>query len=214
MPDYQLGKIYLITSETNKLLYIGSTAQKYISTRIQGHIRDHKYGSNYCCSYKLLECDDYEYKLLKDFPCSNVEQLRREEGFWILHYKNQSDYECVNKYIAGRTYKEWCETNRDKLKEYQKEWYQKNKDKVLEEMKQYNEQNKDKKKEYDKIYSENNRDKIKEYQKEYNEQNKNKRKEYLKNNKDKIREKKKEYYQNNKDKIKAYQKEYRESKTH
>ena len=183
MPDYQLGKLYIITSEQHKLLYVGSTAQKYISTRITGHIADYKNGSKKCCSYKVLDCDDYNYKLLKDFPCSNKQQLKREEGFWILHYKEQPDYECVNKNIAGRTPKEWEEANKDK----RKEWY---------------DNNRDKKKEYDKIYKKNNKDKAKEQNKEWYQKNQDKRKEQMK-----------EYYENNKDKIKERMREYRKSKT-
>jgi len=202
MPDYQLGKIYLITSETNKLLYVGSTAQKYISNRITGHIKEYKKGSN-CCSYKLLECDDYEYKLLKDFPCSNVQQLKREEGFWILHYKNQPDYECVNKLIAGRTNKEWYEANRDKIAEQKKEYDKK-----------YREDIKDKIREQRKQYRENNKDKIKERQKEWYDANRDKKlardREYYENNKDKKKEYQKEYRENNKDKIREKRKERRE----
>jgi len=182
MPDYQLGKIYLITSETNKLLYVGSTCQKYISTRITGHIKDYKYGGKYCCSHKVLECDDYNYKLLKEFPCSNVQQLRREEGFWILHYKNQTDYECVNQVVAGRTWKEWRDDNIDKIAEKKKEYYNNNKDKIKEQVKEY---------------QENNRDKVLEQKKEH-----------YKNNKDKILEQRKEHYKNNRDKILEQKKEY------
>tara|TARA_R110000823_G_C15757531_1_gene482613 strand:+ start:103 stop:780 length:678 start_codon:yes stop_codon:yes gene_type:complete len=225
MPDYQLGKIYLITSETNKLLYVGSTAQKYISNRITGHIRNYKNGSKKCCSYKLLECDDYNYKLLKEFPCSNVQQLKREEGFWILHYKNQTDYECVNKHIAGRTQKEYTEANRDKIKERRKIYYQENLDKVKEyyqnnkdKIKEYKEENRDKIAEYHKKRRENNKDKLKEQSKIYYENNKDKKKEYQEKNRDKIKERKKEYNkiyrENNRDKILAQQKEYRKSKTH
>ena len=152
MPDYKFGKLYIITSEKHKLLYVGSTAQKYISTRIQGHLGQYKHGIKHgikkCKSIKLLECDDYEYKLLKDFPCSNIQQLKREEGSWILHYKEQSDYECVNKNIAGRTRKEWYDDNRDKIaekkKEQDKKRYEKNRDKILEQKKEYYKNNKDK----------------------------------------------------------------------
>ena len=167
MPNYKLGKLYIITSEQHKLIYIGSTAQKYISTRITGHIAGYKNGSKKCKSYKLLECDDYEYKLLKDFPCSNKQQLKREEGFWILHYKEQTDYECVNKNIAGRTKKEWCDNNKDKAKENYKKWYDNNKDKAKEHYKKWYDNNKDKAKEHSKKYYQNNKDKIKARQKEY-----------------------------------------------
>tara|TARA_R110000823_G_scaffold299733_1_gene420463 strand:- start:38 stop:724 length:687 start_codon:yes stop_codon:yes gene_type:complete len=228
MPDYQLGKIYLITSETNKLLYIGSTCQKYLSTRIQGHVSDYKNDSKKkCCSYKLLECDDYNYKLLKDFPCSNIQQLRREEGVWILHYKEQTDYECVNKNIAGRTLKEYYQKNRDKIKEY----YEANLDKFkayreanLDKAKAYREANRDKAKAYReanrdkaKEYQEKNREKKKEYDKKRRENNKDKilaeNKEYYQKNRDKILAEKQEYYQKNKDKILAQMKEYYKSKT-
>ena len=197
MPDYRLGKLYIITSETNKLIYIGSTSQKYISTRISGHIKDYKNGKRKCKSYKLIECDDYNYKLLKDFPCSNKQQLKREEGFWILHYKEQPDYECVNKNIAGRTYKEWCDDNRDKIKERKKEWRENNRDKTKEHYKKWYDNNKDKAKEHYKKWYDNNKDKAKEQSKKY-----------YQNNKDKV----KEWHRKNRDKIKAQMKEYRENK--
>tara|TARA_R110000851_G_scaffold231521_1_gene384319 strand:+ start:65 stop:589 length:525 start_codon:yes stop_codon:yes gene_type:complete len=159
MPDYQLGKIYLITSEKHKLIYVGSTAQTYIFNRIRCHIASYKTGRKKCCSQKVLECDDYNYKLLKDFPCNNKQQLMREEGFWILHYKEQPDYECVNQIVAGRTRKERDEANRDKIRE---------------QMKEYCKNNKDKKKEQDKKRYEKNQDKILEQKKEYYKNNKNK----------------------------------------
>jgi len=202
MPDYQLGKIYLITSETNKLLYIGSTAQKYLSTRIQGHIANYKSGGKYCCSQKVLDCDDYNYKLLKDFPCSNIQQLRREEGFWILHYKNQNDYECVNKQIAGRTMKEYRDDNRDKAKEYHKEYREENRDKIKELQKEYRETNKEYHKEYKKEWYDANRDRIKEKNKKNRDKIKEYNKEYREANRDKAKAYQKEYYKNNKDKIK------------
>jgi hypothetical protein len=148
MVNYQLGKIYIITSETNKLLYVGSTAQLYISTRLQGHIKDFKQGRISCCSFKLMDCEDYNIKLLKEFPCCNKKQLEREEGFWILHYKEQTDYTCVNKNIAGRTNKEWREAN----KEYISDYLEANKDHISLRGKGYREANKNHIAEYSKIY--------------------------------------------------------------
>jgi hypothetical protein len=154
MVNYQLGKIYIITSETNKLLYVGSTAQLYISTRLQGHIKDFKQGRISCCSFKLMDCEDYNIKLLKEFPCCNKKQLEREEGFWILHYKEQTDYTCVNKNIAGRTNKEWREANKEYISEYReankahtslrgKEYYQANKEQISEKSKEHYQANKE-----------------------------------------------------------------------
>jgi len=215
MPDYQLGKIYIITSEKHKLIYVGSTAKKNISSRMSGHIKDYKYGK--CCqSIKLLECDDYEYKLLKDFPCNNVQELRREEGLCILHYKNQTDYECVNKLVAGRTRKEYYDDNQNKIVEHKKQYRKNNKEIVSKSLKKYREKNIDKIEEQRKQYRENNIDKIKEQRKKWYEANKDKilaqQKECYERNKDKIKEQRKKWYENNKDKILKQKKEYYKKK--
>ena len=42
MPDYQQGKIYKIVCNTTGLLYIGSTTQKFLSSRLSGHMRNYK----------------------------------------------------------------------------------------------------------------------------------------------------------------------------
>ena len=42
MVNYELGKIYKIVRNETKLIYIGSTSQKYLSTRLEGHKRSYK----------------------------------------------------------------------------------------------------------------------------------------------------------------------------
>jgi hypothetical protein len=144
MVNYQNGKIYLIVSKTNKLLYVGSTAQEYLSTRIQNHLNDKQLGKQNCSSYKVLDCDDYYYTLLKDHPCNNKQQLVREEGCWILHYKEHGEgYTCVNDRIAGRTITEWRGANREHILAYHKEYYAVNKEDIAEKHKEYYEANKE-----------------------------------------------------------------------
>ena len=135
MPDYQKGKIYRIISPSKNLVYIGSTTQP-LSQRLAGHIRDYKkyINSNVynCYSSLIFECEDYKIELVEEYPCNNKQQLERKEGEYI---KNN---ECVNKYVAGRTQKEWYKDNAEKNREITKQYYIANADKYKEYNKQYN----------------------------------------------------------------------------
>jgi gas vesicle protein len=77
-------------------------------------------------------------------------ELNRREG---EHIRNNN---CINRYIAGRTKKEYREDNKEKIKEQKKEYYEDNKEKI----KQYLENNKEKIKEQMKEYREDNKEKI------------------------------------------------------
>ena len=63
-------------------------------------------------------------ELIKNYPCSCLDELRREEG------KHIRAMDCVNRYVAGRTQKEWYEDNKEQIKEYHKEYYKDNKEKI------------------------------------------------------------------------------------
>jgi len=205
MVNYQNGKIYLIVSKSNKLLYVGSTAQQYISTRIQKHLNTKQLGKQTCSSCKVLDCDDYYYTLLKDYPCNNKQQLVKEEGYWIIHYKEHSEgYTCVNDRIAGRTWKEWYEANREHLSAKQKEYREANKEQIAERNKDYYEKNKDELSAKNKEYRDNHKEQITEKAKEYYEVNKEQilaqKKENYEANKEQILAQKKEHYEANKSK--------------
>ena len=150
MVNYAYGKIYKITSESTGLVYYGSTAQYYLSKRLSGHLKSYKRylnGKNksYMTSFKLLECEDYNIQLVKDFSCANKRQLTTEEAKYIRENK------CVNKIIPDRTAKEYSkkykeehkehikerdrqykEKNKETIKQNKKEWYQANKSKIKE----------------------------------------------------------------------------------
>jgi hypothetical protein len=64
------------------------------------------------------------------------------EGKIIRKYESES--ECVNIRIDGRTKKEYNQDNKDTIQEYRKEYYEDNKEKA----KEYYEDNKEKSKEY------------------------------------------------------------------
>ena len=118
--DYSLGKIYKISSPSNNLVYYGSTAQQYISTRLAAHLRSYKCylngKDNYVSSFKVIECEDYKIELVEECPCNNNQQLKARERFYI------ENNECVNKLIPGRTRQEYRQDNYDKESEYNKQY--------------------------------------------------------------------------------------------
>jgi hypothetical protein len=168
------GFIYQIYDNTNGNKYYGSTIQR-LSKRLTKHRGDYKAYLNekyhFVSSFKIIENGDYTISLVETVEYDTKIELTARERFYI------ENNECVNKYIPCRSFQE----NKDKFKE----WRETNKDKLKQKQKVYIEENKDKIKEY----QEKNKDKIKEQKKEWRENNKDKIKEYRENNKDKLREK-------------------------
>jgi len=143
--DYKNGKIYTIRSHQTDQIYIGSTTQP-LSKRLYEHRKKYKKyitGEHYyISSFDILQYEDAYIELLEEYPCENKMMLEKREG------ELMRDNNCVNKYIAGRTRKEYYQDNKDKIKEYTEE----NKDKINEYKKKYREENKDKIKEHNKKY--------------------------------------------------------------
>ena len=161
MPDYSKGKIYCIRSHQTDDIYIGSTIQK-LGNRIARHRGDYKLYKNkekgFCTSFYILDYGDAYIELIKNYPCDDKYELKREEG------KHQREMECVNKKIEGRTNKEYKEEHKEHLAKKQKEW---------------NEKNKEHMKEWYKQYAIDNKEQIQQYKKEWYEKNKEKRKEKI-----------------------------------
>jgi hypothetical protein len=149
MPDYKNGKIYKMWSPQGDEIYIGSTTQP-----LYARLHQHKIKS--VCSSKILfeKYNDVRIELIELYSCDNKEQLTKKEGEYIRKL------DCVNRFIPGRTNKEWRENNKEKIKEKNKEYYEDNKEHYKEYSKEYYENNKEKIKEYSKEYRENNKDKI------------------------------------------------------
>ena len=186
---YINGKIYIITDIGYNKCYYGSTIQT-LAQRMTGHRADYKrylngHKSN-VASYKIFDeygIDNCKIELVELYPCGSKCELEKHEGSYI------KSNDCMNKKIAGRSYKEYYEDNKDKAKDY----YIDNKDK----RKQYLLENKDKISEQKRQYLLENKDKIQEYY----ENNKDKKKEYEMLNKDKINKKRRERYLRSKAKL-------------
>ena len=160
---YKNGKIYVVKCKNDDtLIYVGSTINK-LNDRLTGH-RSQKG----CYLYKYVngDWDSWYIELYEEYPCNNKKELEKREGEVIRLFGT------INKGIAGRTYKEWVEDNKEKIAKRKKIYSENNKEKIAERKKIYNEKNKEIIAEKEKKYREDNKEKIAERKKIYHEENK------------------------------------------
>jgi hypothetical protein len=162
---YNNGKIYRIVCNVTGLQYIGSTCLPTLAKRLAYH--RNRYNSylggkddSFITSFEILKNNDYEIILIEEYKCETKDQLFARERY---HIENNN---CVNKYIPGRTKKEYkkmyIEKNKELIKEKDKEYREKNKEQIKERKKEYKEKNKEQIKEKDKEYREKNKEQINE----------------------------------------------------
>jgi hypothetical protein len=178
MAKYLNGKIYMITTQHNCKIYIGSTIQT-----LEERLKDHKTRYNlwktdntrqtFLSSFELLDFDDYKIELIENFPCDTEQELYKREGFYMKLHRPF----IVNIHILTRTQQEWrdehkplkqginkkyYEENKEYIKEQHKQYIADNQEKVKETKKKHYEENKEAILSKDKIYYNKNIDKIKE----------------------------------------------------
>jgi hypothetical protein len=128
VPEYSLCKVYKLVSPQTDKVYIGSTCQKYLSSRLAGHKCHYKKylngTCNYITSFDIVKYDDCKIVLIQSYTdCKNNMEQRMHEQDWI------DIYDCVNKQRAylspeqkeedkKRADKMYRENNKEKLKEY------------------------------------------------------------------------------------------------
>ena len=80
MVNYELGKIYKIVCNETELTYVGSTALKYLSTRLEGHKRSYKSHLDgkypYVTSFKVIESGNFDIILIEHYPCKDKYELQ------------------------------------------------------------------------------------------------------------------------------------------
>ena len=106
---YDNGKIYKITSKQTDKIYIGSTIRS-LSYRITEHKSDIKRERYKCISGEILKYGDYEISLIENYPCNNVDELRKRESWYQTNTLN-----CININLARRTRKQYFIDNKEKL---------------------------------------------------------------------------------------------------
>ncbi len=162
MVNYQNGKIYTIRCRSDDtLIYVGSTTRA-LSQRMTEHRSCCKRGDG-CSLYDYIidnDWSDFYIELYEAYPCNSKEELCKKEGEVIRQIGT------INKCIAGRSCKGWCEDNAEKLKENKKKYYKDNAEYFKEKSKTYHKNNaekiKEKNKERSKKFYEDNKDKNKE----------------------------------------------------
>jgi hypothetical protein len=175
MSDYSQGKIYKIISSECDLVYYGSTVDP-LNVRLIKHKSSYKCylegKKNYITSFEIIHKGNYEIVLVENYPCNSKEELRLREGEYI---KNN---ECVNKFIPGRTTKEYHEANKEKIREYNKKYRVEHNDELREYNKKYRVEHNDELREYNKKYRVEHNDELREQHKQYREANKEKIREH------------------------------------
>ena len=195
MPDYSKGKIYTIRCLNDPNVYVGSTIQS-LAVRMGGHRIDYKKNKILGRNKEIVkDFNDWKIELHELYPCLTKQELHRREGEVIRQIGT------LNKCIAGRTHKEYCQDNFELRSLNRKEYDKKNEVRIKERNNKYIENNKERLNEKHKEWCNNNTDKIKETAKIYFE-----------NNKEKIKEKHKEYSLKNREKHIQYMKEYHSKK--
>ena len=133
---FNTSMIYSIRSPATERYYIGSTTQK-LCKRFSDHNINYKAylkgTGGFTTSFKILELGDAYIELLEEINCDNRNQLEKREGELIREHKNN----CVNKYIAGRTKKEYKIDNIESIKAINKQYKIDNKESILKQNKQY-----------------------------------------------------------------------------
>ena len=107
----------MITDNAYTEKYIGSTTVG-LSARMAQHrknylnSKDGKY--HFVSIYDLFDkygISNCKIELIEEAPCDTKEKLRKVEG---QHIRNEN---CINKRVEGRTYKERCSENKERISE-------------------------------------------------------------------------------------------------
>ena len=154
--SYDNGRIYCIRNSISDDIYIGSTTQS-LSKRMQKHRSSmtSERDGNMLIYQKMRKIGKKHFyiELYENYPCENIEQLRKREGEIIRELKPT-----LNKRIEDRTLLEWKQDNKQKMqeyhrqyqidhneerKEYCKNWWDENKDDINEKRREDYQNNKE-----------------------------------------------------------------------
>ena len=199
---YKNGKIYTIRNYVDDGVYVGSTCNP-LHKRFYQHkekSRGRKSNMKLHQHMRKLGLSNFYIELHEEYPCKNVQQLRRREGQIMRELKSS-----LNKYIAGRTQKEYYEENKQEILERTKQWhkhyYIKNKEAINAKGKEYRNKNKDKERERKTNYRLNNKSKIRATQRKYRRENIDKirirKKAYRNKHREHFKVKHQQYYEHN-----------------
>ena len=161
-PRYKRGKIYCVRCRyDDSLIYVGSTINT-LPKRMARHRKD-----TLCSLYQYVngDWDNWYIELYEYYPCNNKPELDKREGQVTREIGN------INKFVAGRTRKEYYNENHEKCLEISRQYRQNNHERISEQRKQHYQDNRDEILEKQKQHYQDNREKIAEQRKQYHQDN-------------------------------------------
>ncbi len=118
MVNYQEGKIYRIVNDVNDYQYIGSTAQKYLSSRMTTHCFASKTnGSPFYTAMRDIGVKCFKILLVKSFPCNSKLELEAEEFKIMDKLKNKGVHlynSTINRQPSNSTKQKIGDANRNR----------------------------------------------------------------------------------------------------
>ena len=126
-----IGKIYIIENDLDNSVYIGSTTN--FKKRVYNHnhyLKKETINNNLYSNLKDKNIKDIHINILEEVNYNTKNELRRREGQIIKEYKQNENYNVINKNIAGRTREERYIDNKEILNNKFKIYYLKNKEKI------------------------------------------------------------------------------------
>jgi hypothetical protein len=172
MSNYQLGKIYKITSDQTDKIYVGSTTRVRLSERMSEHRRDsikeNRAGKN-VSSKEIMKYGDAKIILIETYPCNSKDELNAREQYYIELYKTV----CVNKqkaYVLDKklnkiqNHVKYYNEHKEEIKQKVKTYYENNTEKINDTKRKYNIENKEKMAKLKKDYYLKNLQTVKEHQ--------------------------------------------------
>ena len=136
--DYSKSKIYKLYNNIDDEFYIGSTYMK-LTKRIAKHrsASSQETFKNQKLYIKMNDIgkDKFFIELLEEYPCENIEQLRRKEGEYIKELRPT-----LNKNVPGRTRKEYDIDNKEHVQERTGIYTEQHRERIKERMQSYYQQ--------------------------------------------------------------------------
>jgi group I intron endonuclease len=152
------AKVYKITNDVNDKIYIGSSNNQYLSTRMNGHRQMCKdlTGRRNTKLYNFMReigVEHFHIELIEKVKCENINQLREREQFHIDILKPElnmfraienPNYVRPNREEQNKKNNERYHANKEEYLKKQKEYAEKNKEAISIRRKKYREENKEK----------------------------------------------------------------------
>ncbi len=195
------GRVYVIKSKLTADIYFGSTIQTEYD-RMRGHTTDYKAyvvtQKKYMTSFEIIKFGDAYMEMLEELEGDSKEELiaklKAREGHFI------QTVACVNKYVPGRTHKQWLEDNKEARALSRKKFQQEHKEEL----------NARSKKNYQE-HRETRLEAQKEYAAEHKEECRARCKKYNKDHKKELAASAVKYRKDHKEELTAYMLKYKEN---